>query len=122
MLRGRAAKIRAASGAGRGRGLQRAQAAADRAPAGVAAITSAIAALRGYEVGLAIALIAIITVANLRSAKESGRLFAPPTYLYIAIMTLLVIWGLFQTFTGDLQPLPVDEKELAQFTGGEAML
>jgi amino acid transporter len=90
--------------------------------AGVAAITSAIAALRGYEVGLAVALIAIITVANLRGAKESGRLFAPPTYLYIAIMTLLVVWGLFQTFTGDLQPLPVDEKELAQFTGGEAML
>jgi amino acid transporter len=90
--------------------------------AGVAAITSAIAALRGYEVGLAVALIAIITVANLRGAKESGRLFAPPTYLYIAIMTLLVVWGLFQTFTGDLQPLPVDEKELAQFTGGETML
>jgi amino acid transporter len=90
--------------------------------AGVAAITSAIAALRGYEVGLAIGLIAIITVANLRGAKESGRLFAPPTYLYIGIMTLLVVWGLFQTFIGDLQPLPVDEKELAQFTDGETVL
>jgi amino acid transporter len=90
--------------------------------AGVAAITSAISPLRGYEVELAIALIAIITLANLRGAKESGRLFAPPTYLYLAIMTLLVVWGLFQTFSGNLQPLPVDQKELAHFTGGETML
>jgi amino acid transporter len=90
--------------------------------AGVAAITSAISALRGYEVALAVTLIAIITLANLRGAKESGRLFAPPTYLYIAIMTLLVVWGLIQTVWGDLQPLPVDEQELANFTGGETML
>jgi amino acid transporter len=90
--------------------------------AGVAAITSAISALRGYEVGLAVVLITIITLANLRGAKESGRLFAPPTYLYIAIMTLLVVWGLIQTFSGDLQPLPVDREELEHFTGGETML
>jgi amino acid transporter len=90
--------------------------------AGVAAITSAISPLRGYEVELAIALIAIITLANLRGAKESGRLFAPPTYLYLAIMTVLVVWGLIQTFSGSLQPLPVDQKELAHFTGGETML
>ncbi len=90
--------------------------------AGVAAITSAIAPLRGYDVELAVALIAIITLANLRGAKESGRLFAPPTYLYVGIMTVLVVWGLFQTFTGSLQPLPVNHKELAHFTGGGAML
>jgi amino acid transporter len=90
--------------------------------AGVAAITSAISPLRGYEVELAIALIAIITLANLRGAKESGRLFAPPTYLYLAIMTLLVVWGLIQTFSGSLHPLPVNQKELAHFTGGETML
>ena len=90
--------------------------------AGVAAITSAISPLRGYEVELAIVLIAIITLANLRGAKESGRLFAPPTYLYLAIMTLLVVWGLIQTFSGSLHPLPVNQKELAHFTGGETML
>jgi len=90
--------------------------------AGVAAITSAISPLRGYEVELAIALITIITLANLRGAKESGRLFAPPTYLYVGIMTLLVVWGLFQTFTGSLQPIPVNHQELAHFTGGETML
>src|SRR5215467_8978820 len=90
--------------------------------AGVAAITSAISPLRGYEVELAVALIAIIALANLRGVRESGRLFAPPTYIYVAIMSLLVVWGLIRTFTGDLQPLPVNHAQLAHFTGGETML
>jgi len=90
--------------------------------AGVAAITSAIAALRGYEVELAVALIVLIALGNLRGVRESGRLFAPPTYVYVSMMTLLVVWGLFRTFTGDLQPLPVNHAQLAHFTGGETML
>ena len=90
--------------------------------AGVAAITSAISPLRGYEVELGVALIALIALGNLRGVRESGRVFAPPTYLYVAIMTLLVVWGLFKTFTGDLQPLPVNHAQLAHFTGGETML
>jgi amino acid transporter len=90
--------------------------------AGVAAITSAIAALRGYEVELAVALIVIIAVGNLRGVRESGRLFAPPTYVYVSMMSLLVVWGLFRTFTGDLQPLPVNHAQLSHFTGGGAVL
>jgi amino acid transporter len=90
--------------------------------AGVAAITSAIAPLRGYEVELAVALIVIIALGNLRGVRESGRVFAPPTYVYVSIMTLLVVWGLFRTFTGDLQPLPVNHAQLAHFTGGGAVL
>jgi amino acid transporter len=90
--------------------------------AGVAAITSAIAPLRGYEVQLGVALIVLIAVGNLRGVRESGRVFAPPTYVYVSIMTLLVVWGLFRTFTGDLQPLPVNHAQLAHFTGGGAVL
>src|SRR5207249_4814832 len=90
--------------------------------AGVAAITSAIAPLRGQETLLGAGLIAFIALANLRGVRESGRLFAPPTSTYIAIMTLLVGYGLFRTYTGDLQPLPVNHKELAHFTSREAMM
>jgi amino acid transporter len=90
--------------------------------AGVAAITSAISPLRGYEVELGVALIALIALGNLRGVRESGRLFAPPTYVYVGIMTLLVVWGLFRTFTGDLQPLPVNNAQLAHFTGNETVL
>jgi amino acid transporter len=90
--------------------------------AGVAAITSAVAPLRGHETLLGVSLIAFIALANLRGVRESGRLFAPPTYTYIAIMTLLIGYGLFRTFTGDLQPLPVNHSELAHFTNGETMM
>jgi amino acid transporter len=90
--------------------------------AGVAAITSAISPLRGNETLLGVGLIGFIALANLRGVRESGRLFAPPTYTYVAIMTLLVGWGLLRTFTGDLQPLPVNHKELAHFTSGETMM
>jgi amino acid transporter len=90
--------------------------------AGVAAITSAIAPLRGYEVPLGLALIAVIVLANLRGVRESGRLFAPPTYTYIAMMTLLVGWGLIRFATGDLSPLPTNHADLAYFTGPNAVL
>src|ERR671929_240139 len=49
--------------------------------AGVAAITSAVRPLEPYRVELAIGLIGLVTLANLRGVKESGQLFAIPTYL-----------------------------------------
>jgi amino acid transporter len=90
--------------------------------AGVAAITSAIAPLRGHEVALAMGLLGLIVLANLRGVRESGRLFAPPTYLYVAMMTLLVGWGLIRVATGDLGQLHVNHPALNHFTGGQAVL
>jgi amino acid transporter len=90
--------------------------------AGAAAITSAVPSLRGDELQVGLTLLALIAVANLRGVRESGRLFAPPTYTYIAIMTLLVVVGLFRVATGSLGRLPVDQEALAHFTGGEAVL
>ncbi len=83
--------------------------------AGVDAITSAIVPLRGHQVAIGLALIAAITVANLRGAKESGRLFAPPTYLYVATMSLLVVWGLYKTIQPGFHPLPIDQGALSHF-------
>src|SRR6266511_3913441 len=54
--------------------------------AAVAAISSAIQTLEPYRVELAIALISLVTLANLRGIKESGRIFAVPTYLFILSM------------------------------------
>ena len=90
--------------------------------AGAAAITSAVPSLHGDELQVGLTLLALIAVANLRGVRESGRLFAPPTYTYIAIMTLLVVVGLFRVATGSLGRLPVDQEALAHFTGGEAVL
>jgi amino acid transporter len=90
--------------------------------AGVAAVTSAMAPLRGHEVALSLILLIGIVVANLRGVRESGRLFAPPTYTYIGMMTLLVGWGLYRFATGSLHELPVDHEALGHFTGNAAVL
>jgi amino acid transporter len=84
--------------------------------AGVAAITSAYEPLRGRQVGLGLALLTLITLANLRGVKESGRIFAAPTYLYIFSLVGLVGWGLFQVFTDRIGALPPDEEALAELT------
>ncbi len=79
--------------------------------AGVAAIIS-IPSFRGLadqRVLLGLALIVVITLANLRGLKESGTVFAVPTYIYIAVLTLLVVVGLYQAFFGDVPKIPFDE-------------
>ena len=59
--------------------------------AGVAAITSAVPALAPHAVGLSLALVALMTVMNLRGVKESGRAFAVPTYGFVAIVLILLV-------------------------------
>jgi amino acid transporter len=88
--------------------------------AGVAAITSAFTGLLPYRVELCILAIAIMTIANLRGLKESGRIFAGPTYIYILSMVALIGYGLFRSFTGDLDPLPPDTAYLDRVFSGEA--
>ena len=51
--------------------------------AGVAALTSAFPALYEYRVVLGVLCVAGITTANLRGLRESGKLFAAPTYLFV---------------------------------------
>lgn len=68
--------------------------------AAVAAITSAVHILEPYRVELAIGLISLVTLANLRGIKESGRIFAVPTYLFIISMFLLIGVGLTKLILG----------------------
>jgi amino acid transporter len=88
--------------------------------AGVAAIVSAVAPLRDQKIAVGLVLIGILALGNLRGVRESGRLFGPPTYGYIAVMSLMVGWGLVRTLTGSLHQLPVDEQALRDFTGAQA--
>ncbi|HEY0397247.1 MAG TPA: amino acid permease, partial [Acidimicrobiia bacterium] len=84
--------------------------------AGVAAITSAFPALRKDTVPICLLLILLITLANLRGVKESGRTFAVPTYVYIFSLALLVGIGLVRSFTGNLHRLPPDPRAMAEIT------
>ncbi|HKY13752.1 MAG TPA: APC family permease [Microthrixaceae bacterium] len=90
--------------------------------AGTAALTSAVEPLRDEPVLTACALLVLLTVANLRGIRESGRIFAPPTYGYIAIMVVLIGVGLFRTTYGDLGPLPVDQDSIDHFTENGTLL
>ncbi|MGZ6955899.1 MAG: APC family permease [Acidimicrobiia bacterium] len=81
--------------------------------AGVAAIVS-IPALRDfadYRVQICLLLIALITIANLRGIKESGRIFAVPTYIYIVTLTALVGYGLYRVYFGHIGHVPFNRQE-----------
>jgi amino acid transporter len=69
--------------------------------AGVLALTSAAPSLRGHEVTLCLAFIVVLTLANLRGVRESGALFALPTYAFVALMFLLVGTGVGKCATGE---------------------
>jgi amino acid transporter len=82
--------------------------------AGTQAIYSAVPGLAPYKVLICLGFVAMLTLANLRGVKESGRLFALPTYLYILVLGALIGWGLFQLARGTLPELPPDEEALAE--------
>jgi amino acid transporter len=71
---------------------------------GVAQIVSfpAFRGLQPYRVEIAVAVIVIMTIVNLRGVKESGRIFAIPTYFFLGMMFLTLATGALQYFTGGL--------------------
>lgn len=69
---------------------------------GVAQIISAFPALFDYRVGIAVVMVLFIMLMNLRGVKESGKLFAIPTYFFVFTMFLTVGAGFFRYFTGTL--------------------
>jgi amino acid transporter len=75
--------------------------------AGVAAITSAWPALYGQRVLLGIVAVAAIAIANLRGVRESGRLFAVPTYLFIVSFLGLIVLGLARFLWGETPVVPL---------------
>jgi len=72
--------------------------------AGVAAITSAangtrLSFLQGHRVFICILCVVFIGVVNLRGVRESGALFAGPTYLFVVSMLALIVIGFIRYFT-----------------------
>ncbi len=91
---------------------------------GVLAIQSAFDFDPRWRVPLCLGMIVLMTVANLRGLRESGALFAPPTYLYIVMLVMLIVVGCYRIFVKDLGPIPLEElsdeaRELAE--GGKAL-
>jgi amino acid transporter len=68
--------------------------------AGIYAITSFVPSLTSHKVGLSLACLLVIVLANLRGVRESGMLFALPTYAFVTSIFVLVGVGLVQVATG----------------------
>src|SRR6266702_6708185 len=78
--------------------------------AGVHNVVSIFSALQPYVVPMDIALVVVITILNLRGMRESGSIFALPTYFFVVSASLLVIVGLVKAYVFLHQPL------IGQFT------
>jgi amino acid transporter len=74
--------------------------------AGIAAVTSAIPALLPFRVPLCVLSIVAIAVGNLRGVRESGRVFAVPTYVFVVSVLGLVGYGLLAATFGRLPEAP----------------
>jgi len=82
-------------------------------------IQSILPAAYDYRILIAFVSIGLITVANLRGLRESGNIFAVPTYLFIGLALSIVAIGVFQMLTGTMTQVPVPSDALP--LGSEAV-
>jgi len=73
--------------------------------AGVAAVTSAFPQWHVKSVELALAFLVLIAVGNLRGIRESGRIFAVPTFFFLGSMGMLLLVGAYKALTGQIVPI-----------------
>lgn len=65
---------------------------------GTEQLASAFPELRQYRIPICVAIIMVVTVINLRGVKESGAVFAIPTYFFVGLMFLMLGVGFFRSF------------------------
>ncbi len=75
--------------------------------AGVLAITSAFPRTDVYRVEMCLVFLALLMVGNLRGIRESGRIFAVPTYFFVCSISVLILAGLYHYVTGGVEHLTV---------------
>jgi amino acid transporter len=68
--------------------------------AGVLALTSAAPSLTSHKVALSLLFVLILTLANLRGVRESGMLFAVPTYAFVVAFFLMIGTGVTKCAAG----------------------
>ncbi|HZP29483.1 MAG TPA: APC family permease [Acidimicrobiia bacterium] len=85
--------------------------------AGTAALTSAVDSLAPYSVEISVAFIILIAFGNLKGVRESGRIFAIPTYFFIGIMAILLVVGFYKLGAGELVAQHLHKKGMLKFGG-----
>ena len=79
--------------------------------AGVLAISSVVPLDVPLRIVLSLVFIWLIAFGNLRGVRESGKIFAAPTYLFIVSLGLMCIVGMYEVLFGDIQPLSIAGQE-----------
>jgi amino acid transporter len=85
--------------------------------AGVAAITSAFPQFHINRIEMALGFVAILMLGNLRGIRESGRIFAAPTYFFIVSILTLIAVGAWRYAMGDLHPIEASTPISSNGTG-----
>ncbi|WP_439369841.1 APC family permease [Bradyrhizobium sp. DASA03120] len=75
--------------------------------AGVGALVSAVPVLHPYILPLCLAILALVTVVNLRGTLDAGRVFALPTYVFVASFGIILAIGMYNVVTSGGSPQPV---------------
>ena len=73
--------------------------------AGVAAMTSAFPQWHVNRVELTLAFVLVLMIGNLRGIRESGRIFAAPTYFFVVAILSLIGVGTWRYLTGTIAPV-----------------
>ena len=75
--------------------------------AGVGALVSAAPGLQPHTLLLCLAILAVVTLVNLRGVRETGIVFLVPTYLFVGTLLIAIAIGLVRTLAGGGHPVPV---------------
>src|SRR5436309_1619118 len=63
-------------------------------------LVSAVPSILQFKVEIGVAAVALVTLANLRGIRESGSIFAAPTYVFLLSMFAVIAGGIFLTVSG----------------------
>ncbi len=89
---------------------------------GVAAMVSVYRSLEPFVVWISVGFVVLLAWGNLRGIREAGRIFAVPTYVYVASVGAMVAVGIWRVATGDLAPIEYSPAEQAELHGaGQAV-
>jgi amino acid transporter len=75
--------------------------------AGVGALVSAFPNLQPHTLALCLAILAVLTLINIRGVKDTGSAFLIPTYMFIGTLLIVIGVGAFRVLTSHGHPVPV---------------
>jgi amino acid transporter len=76
---------------------------------GTAAVVSAFPGLGPYTEPISVGVVLLMCYGNLRGIREAGKAFALPTYLFTAVVILMIVVGLLREVMGNLHPQDVHQ-------------